>query len=81
MRSAAALFSRPRTRAANRERSAAHVSSRFAARPAIQRTRRIGTARRGNAHRTSLDAACRTPLARVRPLRVVPRGVVPYVKH
>jgi hypothetical protein len=81
MRSAAALFSKPRTRAANRKRSAAHVTARLVAPIAAHHARRTDIAPRGDARRVSLDTACRAPLARVRPLRLVPRGVIPYVKH
>jgi hypothetical protein len=36
---------------------------------------------RGSARLRLTGAPARPPLHRVRPLRVIPRGVVPYIKH
>jgi hypothetical protein len=81
MRSAAALFSHRRRNGVSRVRIAARAKPRTLSLHLARDVRRTAGRARGPARSLSATAAARTPLARVRPLRIVPRGVIPYVKH
>jgi len=50
-------------------------------RPLALRVRRAAFHPRGAHRLSSTGLAIRAPLSRVRPLKLIPRGVVPYVKH
>jgi len=81
MRSAAALLSSRRRRGVSRVRVAARATPRILLTPSARNVRRGQSRSRARARSVSAAATGRTPLARVRPLRIVPRGVNPYVKH
>ena len=80
MRSAVALLSHRRLRGATRVRTAARAKPRSLSAPETRSARRAFDRARV-ATRSACVVAARAPLGRVRPLRVIPRGVVPYVKH
>jgi len=80
MRSAVALLSHRRLRGVTRMRTAARAKPRSFSAPALRSARRAPDRARV-ATRSRSVVAFRAPLARVRPLRVIPRGVVPYIKH
>jgi len=81
MRSAAVLFQKPRCAGTRRSTAFTRASARREPLP-FERRRRDSGVRPGGAERaTRPEMPARPRLLRVRPLRVIPRGVVPYVKH
>jgi len=80
MRSAVALLSNRRLRGVTRARIAPRGKARRLSSPESRGARRASDLARGVTRVASVVAA-RKPLGRVRPLRTIPRGVVPYVKH
>jgi hypothetical protein len=81
MRSTAALLPAKRAAGAIRAHHCERPKTRRTARSPASRVRRTASPPR-RAHRVSSNGiAARTPLGRVRPLKAIPRGVVPYVKH
>jgi len=80
MRSAVALLSNRRLRGVTRARIAARGKPRRLSAPESRGARRASAFSRVVTRVASVVAA-RKPLGRVRPLRTIPRGVVPYIKH
>jgi len=81
MRSAAVFLSRKRTHGGGRVRRPASAKVRRSHLSAVRAPRRAAGQPRGAARMRLIGIAARTPLDRVRLLRVLPRGVIPYVKH
>jgi hypothetical protein len=81
MRSTAIHFSLRRSLRTRRAAPAARVHVRQTPAPAARGRRRIAGQARSSARARVTRIAPRPPLDRVRPLRIIPRGIVPYVKH
>jgi len=62
-------------------RTAVRAKPRTLQAPRVRAARRRAFRSHVPCRRDSLAAATRAALGRVRPLRVLPRNVVPYVKH
>jgi hypothetical protein len=81
MRSTATISPGKRAPGAARAVHRVRRSTRRSARPLPPRIRRTTGQARGGHRLSRAGIAARAPLERVRPLKVIPRGVVPYVKH
>ena len=81
MRSMTALCTHKRTGRTRRAAIAARASARPMPRSTTRSQRRVSRQCVATAHARINQTERRTLLGRVRPLRVIPRGVVPYVKH
>lgn len=81
MRSAATLFPSRRAVRTPRARTPLRGGSRTTPDPAPRTRRQLNGAAREWSGLPRAGVAARPALGRVRPLRYVPRGVIPYVKH
>jgi hypothetical protein len=83
MRSCVAYFIGRRRPAARRAEDHARTQARvrFTDDPSRRDRRQAAAGKRGPAFRSLTALAGRAPLSRVRPLKCLPRGVVPYLKH
>jgi hypothetical protein len=81
MRSTATLLPAKRATGAVRALHCDRPSTRRTARPRALRARRATSHSRRAYRLSTTEIAARAPLGRVRPLKLIPRGVVPYVKH
>jgi len=81
MRSATVLFQKPRGAGTRRSTASTRASARREPLPFERRRRYPGVRLSAAECAARPEMPARPRLSRVRPLRVIPRGVIPYVKH